>query len=162
MLQKLYKVLKSERQLRPIRNSYAQVMAVTIKHTLQLRPMTSFLVWQLRSIRRNFLFPKSAISDSAIAVSYVQKSTGPMTLRAPVDGERGALLTQSKIVWTLRVRCPPFWLIITALDRNCCLAVIMKAFEHLGVHTCAEWCWRIQKVLSVYKICWFGTILKVS
>ena len=31
-----------------------------------------------------------------------------------MDGERGAVLTQSAIVWT-----PPFWLVVTALGRNC-------------------------------------------
>ena len=69
----VHTVLKSEHQVRLISDSYAQVIAVTIKHTLQLRSMTYFLVWQLRSIHRNFLFPISAISHQAAAVSHTQK-----------------------------------------------------------------------------------------
>ena len=40
-----------------------------------------------------------------------------------MDGERGAMLTQSAKVWTQRVRRPPFWLIVTAVDRNRSLPV---------------------------------------
>ena len=61
--------------------------------------------WQLRSIRRNFLIPISAISDMTLSMHNM-------------EDERGAVLTQSAKVWTHRVRPPPFWLIITALDRN--------------------------------------------
>ena len=40
-----------------------------------------------------------------------------------MDGEPGAMLTQSTKALTHRVRCPPFWLIVTVLDRNCYLPV---------------------------------------
>ena len=46
LITKKYKVLKGERQLRLTCGSYAQVIAVTIKHTLHLRPMTYFLLWK--------------------------------------------------------------------------------------------------------------------
>ena len=35
-----------------------------------------------------------------------------------MDDGRGAVLTQSAEVCTHRVQRPPFWLIVTALDRN--------------------------------------------
>ena len=74
LLQKKHTNLKKFlHRVRLICDSYAQVIAVTIMHTLQLRSMAYFLVWQLRSIRLNFLIPISAIFDPAAAVSHTQK-----------------------------------------------------------------------------------------
>ena len=129
LLQNKYTILKSEHQVRLICDSYAQVVAVTITHTLQLRSMSYFLVWQLRSIRRNFRIPISAISDPAAAVSHTKKSIGPMSLSMRnMDDGRGAVLTQSAKVCTHRVRRPPFWLIVTALNRNRYLPVYIDTF----------------------------------
>ena len=47
--------------------------------------------------------------------------------------ERGAVVTHSAIVWTHRVRRPPFWLIVTALDHNCCLHVMVTWNGESGV-----------------------------
>ena len=118
MLQKKYTVLKSEHQVRLISDSYAQVIAVTTKHTLQLRAMTYFLVWQLRSIRRNFLFPISAISHPAAAVSHTQKiNRSNDSLRAHVWGGWGlggaAASLPGFAVKTVRLGCgvaAPPWL----------------------------------------------------
>ena len=56
-----------------------------------------------------------------------RKKIDPMTLRGcNIGGERGAVLTQSAIVWTHHVGSPPFWLIVTALDRNGYLPVFSQ------------------------------------
>ena len=50
-----------------------------------------------------------------LRISIPKISIGPMTHSGRnMDGERCAVLTQSAIVWT-----PPFWLVVTALGRNC-------------------------------------------
>ena len=126
LLQNKYKDLKSGLQLRLTCDSYAQVIAVTIKYTLQLRSMTYFLFWQLRWIRRNFLPPKSAISDHAVAVSHAEK-IDPMTLRGcNIGGERGAYWHNQRLSELYHVGRPPFWLIVTALDRNGYLPVLSQ------------------------------------
>ena len=143
MLQKKYTISKSEHQVRLICDSYAQVIAVTIKHTLQLRSMTYFLVWQLRSIRRNFLIPISTISDPAAAVSHTQKINwshdslhaqyGRRT-RCRVDTIReclnspcsaSAILIDRNCAWPLPTRVQPF--IQTQIKEN------IKAFVQ-GIH----------------------------
>ena len=51
-----------------------------------------------------------------------KKSIGPMALSGcNMDNVRGVVLTQSAIIWTHRFGRLPFWLIVTALDRNCSL-----------------------------------------
>ena len=65
-----------------------------------------------------------------------------LSMRNMNDG-RGAVLTQSAKVCTHRVRRPPFWLIVTALDRNRYLPVIMKFCSWYGscaVMACAKFC----------------------
>ena len=46
-----------------------------------------------------------------------------------MDNGRGAVLTQPAKVYTHRVRRPPFWLIVTALDRNRYLPVFV--YKHI-------------------------------
>ena len=52
-----------------------------------------------------------------------------------MDDERGAVLTKSAKAWTHRVRRPPFWLIVTALDRNRYLPVtFIRSMFHPLTH----------------------------
>ena len=145
LLQNKYKDLKSGLQLRLTCDSYAQIIAVTIKHTLQLRSMTYFLFWQLRWIRRNFLPPKSAISDHAVAVSHTEKNRSHDSPRVQYRWRTRCVLTQSAIVWTHHVGRPPFWLIVTALDRNGYLPVlsqgdVRRRFAKFIVNICFFFC----------------------
>ena len=48
-----------------------------------------------------------------------------------MDDGRGAVLAQSAKVCTHRVRRPPFWLIVTALDRNRYLPVLWARWTQL-------------------------------
>ena len=52
--------------------SYDSFIQVTINKWCGWNAVTINNAWQLRSIRRNFLLPKSAISDHAVAVSHIQ------------------------------------------------------------------------------------------
>ena len=78
---------------------------------------------QLRSIRHDnydqfaeiFSFKNLQYPTLLLRISIPKISFGPMTHSGRnMDGERCAVLTQSAIVWT-----PPFWLVVTALGRNC-------------------------------------------
>ena len=78
---------------------------------------------QLRSIRHNnydqfadfFSFQNLQYLTLLLRISIPKISIGPMTHSGRnMDGEQCAVLTQSAIVWT-----PPFWLVATALGRNC-------------------------------------------
>ena len=64
-----------------------------------------------------------------------------------MDGERGAVLTQSAKVWTHRVRRPPFWLVVTALDRN----------RYLPVYG-APWGWVLGAVLGAVEGVVWGAV----
>ena len=62
-----------------------------------------------------------------------------LSMRNMDDGQ-GAVLTQSAKVCTHRVRRPPFWLIVTALDRNRYLPVykvhcVAKTWAHTTLPT---------------------------
>ena len=86
---------------------------------------------------------KSDLVSDQVEISAVhsgKKSIGSMTLsRRNMDGERGAVFTQSAIVWTHRVQLSPFWLILTALDPNCYLPVITVCA--VSVQIWAQSCW---------------------
>ena len=89
---------------------------------MQLRPIRPDSYDQFTEIvsSRNLQYP-----TLLLRFPISKKSIGTMTLSmCNMDSERGAVLTQSAIVWTLRVRRPPFWLIVTVLDRNCYLPMI--------------------------------------
>ena len=82
---------------------------------------------QLRSVRQDSydqfaeIFVSRYLQYPTLPLQFLtsKKSIGPMTLSMRnMDYERGAVLTQPAKVCTHRVRRPPFWLIVTALDRN--------------------------------------------
>ena len=106
-------------------------------------------LWQLRSIRRNFLFPISAISHPAAAISHTQK------INRSHDSLR-AVLTQSAKVWTHRVRRPPFWLIVTALDPNCYLPVINIGLTSHRIYEINIWSVMLSMILFLVYVrgCW--------
>ena len=104
---------------------------VTI-HLGKLRSIDAATEMQLRSISHDSydqfteIFSSRYLQYPTLPLQFLtpKKSIGPMTLSVRnMDGERGAMLTQSAKVWTHRVRRPPFWLIVTALDRNRSLPV---------------------------------------
>ena len=83
---------------------------------------------QLRSITRDSydrfaeIFSSRNLQYPTMLLRFLisKKSIGSMTPGCNIDSEWDAVLTQSSIVWTRRVRGPPFWLrLVTALDRNC-------------------------------------------
>ena len=112
--------------------SATEIPTVTI-HLGKLRSIDAATEMQLRSISHDSydqfaeIFSSRYLQYPTLPLQFLtpQKSIGPMTLSVRnMDGERGAMLTQFAKVWTHRVRRPPFWLIVTALDRNRSLPVI--------------------------------------
>ena len=103
-----------------------EIPTVTI-HSGKLRSIDAVTEMQLRSVRHDSydqfdeIFSFQYLQYPTLPLQFLtsKKSIGPMTLSMRnMDGERGAVLTQSAKVCTHRVRRPPFWLIVTALDRN--------------------------------------------
>ena len=112
--------------------SATQIPTVTI-HLGKLRSIDAATEMQLRSISHDSydqfaeIFSSRYLQYPTLPLQFLtpKKSISPMTLSVRnMDDERGAMLTQSAKVWTHRVRRPPFWLIVTALDRNRSLPVI--------------------------------------
>ena len=120
------------RQLRPSHSSYDQAYpAVTIN---DLFPGVTVTINS-----QKFSHPDICnIRPCRCSFSHLKKSIGPMTLSMRnMDDGRGAVLTQSAKVCTQCVRRPPFWLIITALDRNRYLPVLWARWTQLcGVLIC--------------------------
>ena len=103
-----------------------EIPTVTI-HSVKLRPKDAATEMQLRSVRHDsydqfaIIFSSRYLQYPTLPLQFLtsKKSIGPMTLfMCNIDEERCAVLTQSAKVCTHRVRPPPFWLIVTALDRN--------------------------------------------
>ena len=105
-----------------------------------------------KSVRRN---ERRASPYKMYPSWYPKNSIGPTTLAGcNMDSERDAVLTQSAIVWTHRVRRPPFCLTVTALDRNCNLP-ILKPLAQIGVishqsHPNKQISTKISKLTSVH------------
>ena len=108
---------------------------------------------QLRSVRHDSydqfaeIFSSRYLQYPTLPLQFLtsKKSIGPMILSMRNMGDkRGAVLTQSAKVCTHRVRRPPFWLIVTALDRNRYLPVRLcrssweldKWFHHTHYNRC--------------------------
>ena len=106
--------------------SATEILTVTI-HLGKLRSIDAATEMQLRSISHDSydqfaeIFSSRYLQYRTLPLQFLtpKKSICPMTLPVrDMDGEWGAMLTQSAKVWTHRIRRPPFWLIVTALDRN--------------------------------------------
>ena len=128
LVTKVVQIFENERLLRLICDNNAKVIAVTIKHTL-------FSGLTITTKSPKFSLPQTRnISPGYWGFSHPKYRSSPLSDRK-MDGERDAVLTQSTIVWTHRVRRPSCWLIETALGRSCYLPV------HIVIHKdndCAE------------------------
>ena len=115
----------------------SEIPTVTI-HSGKLRTIDAVIKMQLRSVRHDRydqfaeIFSSRYLQYPTLPLQFLtsKKSIGLMTLSMRnMNDERGAVLTQSAKVCTHRVRRPPFWLIVTALDRNRSLPVCIDGIE---------------------------------
>ena len=139
------------------RDGNATEIPTVTTHSGKLRSIDAATEMQLRSVRHDSydqfaeIFSSRYLQYPTLPLQFLisKKSIGPMTLSMRnMDDERGAVLTQSAKVCTHRVRRPPFWLIVTALDRNRYLPVIMVINTVLTVEFTTEWNKMDQRILN--------------
>ena len=108
-------------------------------HSVKLRWIDAVTEMQSRSIKYDGndqyaeVFHSRNVQYLTLLLQFPTPKTPicPMTLsRCNISIERGAVLTQSVLVWTQRVRHPPFWLIISAFDHNCYPPVTIAPPNH--------------------------------